>query len=84
MPEQCERVKQIVKENNLYDELKNYMYRHFASANFAFFMALKGELQKKYFEKCVALFDELNGDKTFNFKYCRKKEEYNYYFGGTS
>ena len=75
MPEQCEEVKKIVKENGLYESLKEELYLHFFSTNYLFFNTIKLEFQRKYFDKFRALFAELENDKTFMYKYFTKREQ---------
>lgn len=69
MPDQCEEVKKIVKEQNLYDVLKETMYKHFLLANWAFYHAIKFEYQREYFYKLKHLFSEIEKDPTFQWKY---------------
>ena len=51
MPDQCEEVKQIVKDCGLYEDLKETMYKHFFLANYAFYNDIKFEYKKEYFYK---------------------------------
>lgn len=75
MADQCEEVKRIVKEQGLYDILKEPMYRHFTSANYAFYKVVKFSVKKEYFKKLYHLYKELNEDKEFKYRYFQKQEE---------
>ena len=74
MPDQCEEVKRIVKETNLYDTLKEELYGHFFAANYLFFNNIKREYQREYYEKLRHLFADLDNDETFTYKYFNAKQ----------
>ena len=69
MPDQCKEVKRIIKENDLYDILKEELYLHFLYANCSFFNNIKGEYRREYFKNFQSLFLEIQNDKTFTYKY---------------
>lgn len=75
MAQQCEEVKRIIKENDLYEILKEPIYRHFCAANFSFFKRINFKYKKEYFEKLYNLFKELKLDKNFSYLYFNKKEK---------
>ena len=71
MPEQCEEVKKIVKQYNLYEDLKETMYKHFFTTNYSFYKRVGFAYKKEYFDKLCHLFADLKHDKTFKYKYFR-------------
>ena len=75
MPEQCKEVKRIIKENNLYNILKEEMYLHFLYANYAFFYNIKREYRHEYFNKFRDLFLETDSDKSFTGKYFNSSQK---------
>lgn len=75
MAQQCEEVKRIIKEQGLYEILKEPIYRHFASANYDFFKRINLIYKKEYFEKIYHLFKDLIQDKNFSYLYFSKKEK---------
>lgn len=75
MADQCEEVKRIVKENNLYDILKEPMYRHFTSANLGFYKAVSFSVKKEYFKKLYNLYKPLLHDKDFCYKHFKPEEK---------
>lgn len=87
MPDQCEEVKNIVKKCGLYEDLKEAMYKHFFLANFSFYNDIQPKYRKQYFDKLKILFQDLNNDTKFEYKYfydCETKfikniEKGNYY-----
>ena len=74
MPDQCEEVKKIIKEANLYEEIKEEMYKHFFLANWLFYNTVDQKLRKIYFKKLHNLFKELKNDKVFTYKYFYQPE----------
>lgn len=76
MAEQCEEVKKIVKENSLYDTVKEEMYMHFFMANYGFYNAISIQHKKDYFKKLHNLFFELKNDSNFSYKYFNTKEKF--------
>lgn len=74
MPDQCEKVKQIVKQCGLYEELKETMYKHFFLANYSFYNDIQFKYKKEYFYKLNKLFKELKYDKDFKYQYFSKPE----------
>ena len=74
MAQQCEEVKKVVKQNSLYDIVKEEMYKHFFMANFGFYHFITIEHKREYFNKLHNLFLDLKDDKTFTYKYFYKNE----------
>jgi len=74
MPLQCENVKTIIKNFDLYEELKEAMYMHFYLAN-EFFNKIDKNYRREYFNLLVNLYNELNYDKTFCYKYFENREQ---------
>ena len=77
MAYQCELVKQFVKENGLYEDLKEVIYKHFYHCNYKFFKVIDWKYKKEYFNKLHNLYVDLAQDKHFAYKYFNKREKRN-------
>ena len=75
MPEQCEIVKKILIAENLLEQLKEEIYKHFYLANHAFFNRIQWKYKKEYFNRLRHLFADLKYDKTFKYKYFYPSEK---------
>lgn len=75
MAEQCENVKEIIKNANLYGELKEYMYHHFYFCCYSFYVAIDFKYKKEFFDKLHSLFYELKNDKEFEYRLFTRKEK---------
>lgn len=75
MADQCSKVKQIIKNNGLYDVLKEQLYRHFVSANFAFYQKIQYKYKFLYFTKLNNLFSELKNDESIKFIYLTEEQK---------
>ena len=72
---QCEQVKRIAKELNLYDLLKEELNYHFFCANCEFYNMIQFTYKKDYYMQLRNLFAELKNDKTFKYKYFLPKQK---------
>ena len=77
MAEQCENVKTILKNNNVYEneQIKEYIYYHFYLANIGFYLSIQPKYQREYFDRLHNLFKELKNDANFKYKLFNKKEK---------
>ena len=78
LTEQCEKVKQIVKDAGCYEFLKEALYKHFYFANIAFYNQIAPEFKHEYFDRLHNLLKELKDDKSFKYKYFYTSEEKNF------
>ena len=74
MADQCEEVKKVVKHNEMYDTVKEEMYKHFFMANNGFYHWISIEHKREYFNKLHNLFEELKNDNNFEYKYFHHNE----------
>ena len=63
-----------ITTNDLYEVLKEQMYKHFHLANYPFYNSIKLEFRREYFTKLYNLFEEIKNDQSFEYKYFYKKE----------
>ena len=76
MAYQCEQVKSVLKENNLYSaDVKEAIVKHMFTTNNNFFTVIDWKYKKEYFDKINTLFNDLKNDSNFEYKYFSKKEK---------
>lgn len=75
MLKQCEKCKNILKEQNIYESTKEEILSHFCSVNFGFYKKINYKFKKQYFDNLKNLFSDLKDDKSFTYKYFNKKEK---------
>lgn len=75
MPDQCEKVKQILKNNNLYNTVIEEINYHFYLANFAFYNRIPKKFKNAYTKKLKELFIDIKKNKNFRFEYFNESEK---------
>ena len=75
MPKQCKKVKQIAKDTGSYDYLKEALYKHLVNANYVFYNRIDLRYKREYFDLLHEMFEELQYDNSFKFKYFYQKFE---------
>ena len=60
MVDQCENIKKILENYNLYNKLKKYLYKHFLSVNLGFYKQVNLRYKREYFYKLKKLFNDID------------------------
>lgn len=66
---------EILKKNNTFDFVREDIYFHAFMANLGFFRSISKEFKRAYFEELHRLFAPLANEKTFVFKYFKRKHK---------
>jgi len=74
MPIQCSIAKEIFKENDCWDEVKEIAYRHFFNCSVGMFLHTDPEFKKSHYEELVKLFGDMDKE-GIKYKYINRKQK---------